>query len=96
MNEGVIAARYARALLKYVEETGAGEKVYSQACVLALRLIEIRQLRDLVENGKDLSADKKAELLRAALGEDLAPELVSFLYMVSSRRRMGYFSRMIY
>ena len=96
MNEGVIASRYAKALLKYVEDADAGDKVYSQACVLALRLIEIRQLRDLVENGKDLSADRKAGLLRAALGEDLAPELVSFLYMVSSRRRMGYFSRMIY
>ena len=28
MNEGVIAARYAKALLKYVQESGAGESPY--------------------------------------------------------------------
>lgn len=30
MNTGIIATRYARALLKYVTETGHGERVYSQ------------------------------------------------------------------
>lgn len=96
MNEGVIAARYAKALLKYVGESGTGDKMYSQACVLALRLMEIHQLRDFIETGMDLTTDRKEDLLRAALGEDLAPELVDFLHLLTARRRMPLFSRMLY
>lgn len=96
MNEGVIASRYAKALLRYVDESGAGEKVYSQACVLALRLMEIRQLRDFTETAIDLTTDRKKDLLSAALGEDLAPELVDFLDLLTARRRIEYFSRMLY
>ena len=38
MNAGIVASRFARALLKFVQETGIGDKVYSQACVLVLRM----------------------------------------------------------
>ena len=96
MNAGVIASRYAKALLKYVGESGSGDKVYSQACVLGLRLMEIRQLRGFIENHSELPLDRKLELLRSALGEDLAPELVDFIHLVTVRRRMEYFSRMVY
>lgn len=34
MNAGVIASRYAEALLKYVEETGGGRRVYDQVNAL--------------------------------------------------------------
>lgn len=96
MNSGVIASRYAKALLKYADEAGAGDKVYSQACVLALRLMEVRQLRDFVEIHPELSADRKLDLLGSALGEDLSPELVAFVRLVSAGRRMEFFSRMLY
>lgn len=96
MNSGVIASRYAKALLKYADEAGAGDKVYSQACVLALRLMEVRQLRDFVEIHPELSADRKLDLLGSALGEDLAPELVAFVRLVSAGGRMEFFSRMLY
>lgn len=96
MNSGVIASRYAKALLKYADEAGAGDKVYSQACVLALRLMEVRQLRDFVEIHPELSADRKLDLLGSALGEDLAPELVAFVRLVSAGKRMEFFSRMLY
>ena len=96
MNEGVIASRYAKALLKYVAGTGSGDKVYSQACVLGLRLLEVRQLRYFIENNADLSMDRKIDLLRSAAGEDLAAELVDFIRLVTDRRRMEYFSRMLY
>lgn len=96
MNEGVIASRYAKALLKYVCESGNGPKVYSQACVLGLRMMEVRHLRDFVENHGEITTDRKEELLRSALGENLAPELVDFLHLVTSRRRVEYFSRMLY
>lgn len=95
MNSGVIASRYAKALLKYVEETGAGDKVYSQACVLGLRFVEIRQLRDFVENHAELPVEKKIDLLKAALGEDSAPEMVTFVNLITQRRRMNLFSRML-
>lgn len=96
MNSGVIASRYAKALLKYVDEAGVGDKVYSQACVLGLRLMEIRQLRDFVENHGELPVDRKLELLRSSLGEDLASELEDFVRLVTARRRMEFFSRMLY
>lgn len=96
MNSGVIASRYAKALLKYADEAGAGDKVYSQACVLALRLMEVRQLRDFVEIHPELSADRKLDLLGSALGEDLVPELVAFVRLVSAGRRMEFFFRMLY
>lgn len=96
MNEGVIASRYAKALLKYVAGTGSGDKVYSQACVLGLRLLEVRQLRYFIENNAELSLERKVELLRSAAGEELAPELVDFVSLVIDRRRMEYFSRMLY
>lgn len=96
MNSGVIASRYAKALLKYADEADAGDKVYSQACVLALRLMEVRQLRDFVEIHPELSADRKLDLLGSALGEDLAPELVAFVRLVSAGKRMEFFSRMLY
>lgn len=96
MNEGVIASRYAKALLKYVHESGGDRKVYSQACVLALRMMEVSQLREFVENHGEISIDTKAELIKSALGEEPASEMMDFLRLVASRRRMGYFSRMLY
>ena len=95
MKSGVRASRYAKALLMYVQESGRGEKTYSQACVLGMRLMEIRQLRDFVENHGEISLDKKTELLRASLGEEMTPELIDFLRLVASRRRMELFSRML-
>lgn len=96
MNSGVIASRYAKALLKYADEAGVGDKVYSQACVLALRLMEVRQLREFVEIHPELSTDRKLELLSSALGEAPAPELVAFVRLVNAGRRMEFFSRMLY
>lgn len=96
MNEGVIASRYAKALLEYADEYGAGDKVYDQACILGLRFVEIRQLRDFVEDHNQIPVDRKVELLRSALGEDLAPELIDFIRLVTVRKRMEFFSRMLY
>ena len=96
MNSGVIASRYAKALLMYADESGSGDKVYSQACVLGLRLMEIRQLREFVENNGELPTESRLELLSSALGEDLAPELIEFVHLVTARRRMESFSRMLY
>lgn len=95
MNSGVIASRYAKALLKYVQEVGNGDKVYSQTCILALRIMNIARLKDYIQKHDDISVDKKIELLESCLGEPLAEELKSFLRLVVSRSRMEIFLRML-
>ena len=96
MNAGVIAARYAKALLKYVLETGNGDKAYSQACVIVLRMEEIPQLREYVEEHSGISDGKKRMLIETALGEELLKEISDFLNLVMQRRRTGYILRMLY
>lgn len=96
MNTGIISARYARALLKYVLETGNGDKVYSQILVMLLRMNEVRQLREYIEDHAEITPEKKLRLLEAALGEEPAKELTDFLNLVIMRRRCGYFMRMLY
>ncbi len=95
MNEGVISARYAKALLKLVQETGNGDRVYAQAMILALRLEEIRELKDYIQNHDEVSLEKKLQLLDAALGESMAVELRKFVVLIHSRRRIVYFRRML-
>ena len=95
MNAGIVASRYAKALLKFVQETGNGDKVYAQAGVLALRMQEYRQLRDYIENHPEIDLAKKLQLLEAALGESPAMEMSRFVSLVIIRRRSEFFLRML-
>lgn len=94
MNEGVIASRYARALLKYVQEDGTGDKAYAQVCVLVLRMEEIVRMRDYVQNHDGISLQKRLELLSSALGEPLQDALERFVTLVYRKRRMECLMRM--
>lgn len=94
MDAGVIAARYAKALLKYVLETGNGDKTYAQACVIVLRMEEIPQLRDYVGEHSGIPDEKKMMLLETALGEPMLKEISDFLILVMQRRRTGFLLRM--
>lgn len=96
MNSGVISARYGKALLMYAQESGHGDRIYSQACILVLRMEEVSQLKEVVENNDELSVCRKSDLLNAALGEEMTSELYRFLLLVISRKRMAYFSRMLH
>lgn len=95
MNAGPIAHRYAKALLKLVQETGAGEKVYSQAGMLVLRMQEIRQLTDVIQKHSEVGLDRKLEILQAAVGEPLADELVRFVKLVCENGRIDLFERIM-
>lgn len=95
MNAGIIASRYARALLKFVQEDGSGKEVYSQARTLVHLMNELEQLRQYVTDVLDVSLDSKLSLLSAAVNEPLHPCLVRFLTMVSEHRRVEYFPRML-
>lgn len=96
MNTGAIATRYGKALLKYVQESGCGDKVYSQACVLVLRMKELTRLRTYVENHYEIPLEKKKEILDSALGETMDDALVRFITLVDENRRMEFFMRMLY
>ena len=96
MNTGPIAHRYAKALLKYSQETGAGEQIYSQACVLVFRMQELRQLADAVQKHPEISLERKLELLASALGEPIDAQLRRFVVLVHDHKRMEYLERMLY
>lgn len=95
MNAGIVASRYAKALLKFVQETGNGDKTYAQAVILVLRMDEISQLEDYVCNHDEIGLEKKIQLLEAALGEQLVMELRRFTTLVFKQRRMEFFFRML-
>ena len=96
MNTGPIAHRYAKALLKFTQETGAGEQNYSQACVLVLRMQELRQFADAVQKHPEVSLERKIALLDAALGEPMAEGLRRFVVLVYEHKRIEHFVRMLY
>lgn len=95
MNSEVISSRYAKALLAYAAEAGSGDKVYSQVLAILQVMAEMPQLKDVVIKLDDVALTKKIELLSTAAGEPLADELVRFIELVSSHRRMDKFHLMM-
>ena len=95
MNSGIIASRYAKAFLKFVQETGSGNISYSQACDIVRIMDEIPQLKEFITDAVDISADKKIELLSTALGTAIDASISRFLTMVTDHRRLEYFPRML-
>ncbi len=69
MNTGIIASRYAEALLKLVDETGGGEAVIVQVQHLCEVLDNIPDLRRALVDVAAVSADRKVSLLEASLPE---------------------------
>lgn len=96
MNTGPIAHRYAKAALKYAQDTGSGDIIYSQACVLVLRMQEIRQLADAVQKHPEVTLERKIEILESALGEPMADALRRFVVLVYEHKRIEHFERMLY
>lgn len=88
MNTGVVSSRYASALLKYVGETGNGERVYSQVSALSGSLAAVEQLRAIIDNPMAVSDRQKYDLLVTALdGEPMAEELRRFIRLVMRNKR---------
>lgn len=108
MNTGIIASRYATALLRLVDETGSGETVAAQVQVLENALDGSPDFRRAVDDPA-VSPDEKLSLFEAALvpageGEtegrtartsSLAPELRRFILLLTRNGRIGY-SRLIF
>ncbi len=87
MNTGVIAARYARTLLKYVGDSPAGEAVCSEAEAIETALSRVDGFRTAVENRVAVTPAEKVSLMRAAAGGKLEPEMESFLGLVIKNGR---------
>lgn len=96
MNTGPVAHRYAKALLKFVQEAKTGEKVYSQVGMLVARMYGIQQLKDVLQKHPELPLDRKLEILDSALGEPASHELKRFVKLVDANGRMEYLERMLY
>ena len=95
MNAGIISSRYAKAFLKYVQEDGVGDSVYSQSRLILQMMTHLPKLKEYLENSLDVSFDKKVALLSACLDSPLEPSIIRFLKMVTEHRRTEYFSRML-
>ena len=95
MNIEVISSRYAKALLAYAADAGSGDKVYSQALAITQVMQQVPELMEVLHKRDDVALTKKTELLSIAIGEPLADELVRFMELVSSRRRMDGFHYMM-
>ena len=89
MNDSIIRTRYADTLVKYVQETGNGKSVCRQAEKLARILDEVPDLSRMIAAKDVVPAAKKRELLRAALGEPMTPELDRFIDLLLANGRIG-------
>lgn len=96
MNTGIIATRYATALLKLVDETGCGDVVAAQVQTVEKALDEVPDFRRAVDDPAVAPA-KKIALFEAALssgaesveGTSLAPNLRKFLELLIRNGRIG-------
>ena len=88
MNTGIIATRYATALLKLVEETGSGELVAAQVQVIEKALDEVPDFRRAVDDPA-VAAVQKISLFEAALKDSMAQELRKFLELLIRNGRIG-------
>ena len=88
MNTGIIATRYATALLKLVDETGSGELVAAQVQVIEKALDEVTDFRLAVDDPA-VAAVQKISLFEASLKDSMAQELHKFLELLIRNGRIG-------
>lgn len=73
MNKGLIAARYATALLDFVPESGMRDMIYTEAKTLTKSFLQFSELRAVLENPVMSKADKKKVISLAAGGNTSKP-----------------------
>ena len=90
MNTGIIASRYAKALLRYVTAHGDGERTCRQAMTLEKALSEVPELRQVLNDPAAIPESRKLQLLQAALGDEpMCDALKRFLALVARSGRFG-------
>ena len=92
MSEGIIASRYAKALLKLVDETGNGEVVVRQVQELQEAMGSVPDLRRAVDDKETVSPEQKITLFETVIagkGETLAPEIIKFINLMARNGRLS-------
>ena len=92
MNTGIIATRYATALLELVDETGSGSEVASQVETVGRALSEVPEFQRDIDNPSIPSA-RKLGLFDASLDGKMAPDLRKFVELLIRNGRVGYARR---
>lgn len=89
MNRSLVISRYARTLVKYVQETGQGENVWSEARALSDTLQRLPDLRRMMEADEDVvTSFEKKKLLQSALEHPMSADLSRFLSLLNRNGRM--------
>lgn len=97
MDAGIIASRYATALLKYVLGTGAADRVYDEVRRLSAALGGVPELRFLLNDPEGVSVEAKMKVFHTALGGDkMSSELDRFLRMVIEKDRIPLIRLMLH
>ena len=95
MNRSIIASRYARALVKYVNETGNGPSVCDEAEALLHTLRVSPELERILESKDVVSTDDKQKLLQSARGGRLTPEMNNFVALLLRKGRIDMIKDML-
>lgn len=91
MNTGIIASRYAAALLKYSVSNAEEDIVYRQVGTLETAFAKLPELSRLVSAAMMLPDSEKLSLMKSAVeGGDMAKSLDRFLRLVLRNGRMPY------
>ena len=96
MNRGIIITRYARALEKYVRETGGGAVQADEARLLIKAFGEIPDLRKFIVSKDVVSPERKKELLAGALGGKMSPQLEKFADLLIQNGRMDFLPEILH
>ena len=87
MDIGIIARRYARALLLFACENGHETLVYEQAQQLLFQYNQLPEFRHTIENPMVSRTEKIKLLHNATAGADTCEELTKFFYLLLEKRR---------
>ena len=87
MNRSIVITRYARALEKYVRETGGGAVVAGEAEILRETLGSVPDLLRVVNSRDMVTKAEKKTLLVSALGGKSSTEMGRFLDLVLQKGR---------
>ena len=87
MNRGIIAKRYARALLSFSVEKGVEDAVYENMSNLCESYLEIKEFRNALLI-PIMTDSKKIGLIETACGGPISEELKSFLSLILKQNRV--------
>jgi len=88
VNTSIIITRYARALVKFVTETGGGDRVCAEAQTLRRALSAVPDLQRMMDAPDVVSASGKKALLQAALDAPMSTEMDRFLDLLLRNGRI--------